>query len=392
MMTNHSMDFFVQLHLTERCNLKCKHCYQTGRKVDELTFPEVAGLIKETVETLNEWRKLYDMEYSPSFNVTGGEPFLRNDIFDILAEIGYRGFDIYLLTNGILVNKKKAEALFNLGVKGVQVSIEGPENIHDSIRGSGSFSGSVKGIKNLLDAGLRVTLNTTLSSVNADHFMDIIGISSRLGVRRIGFSRLVPSGRGKTMLKDMLKTEQVKKLYEKIFSMDTGELEIVTGDPVATQSRIENIHADKGEIPLGGCAAGVSGLTVMPDGTITPCRRLPIPIGNIRTDSLREVWAASDVLEALRDRSRYKGKCGRCKRWADCRGCRAISYAFSRAKGKSDFLAEDPQCFISVKELDEFYNIAVDRELKMKELKEEIESLKKELGKYNKHENIARTK
>lgn len=349
MLTNHSMDFFMQLHLTERCNLRCKHCYQTGRQVDELTFPEVVYLVKETAETLKEWRKLYDMEYSPSFNVTGGEPFLRNDIFDILAEIGYRGFDIYLLTNGILINKKKAEALFNLGVKGVQVSIEGPENIHDSIRGKGSFTGSMDGIKNLLDAGLRVTLNATLSSVNAGHFMDIIGISSRLGVRRIGFSRLVPSGRGKRMLKDVLNIERVKELYEKIFSLDTGELEIVTGDPVATQSTIEDVHADKGKIPLGGCAAGVSGLTVMPDGTITPCRRLPIPIGNIRTDSLREVWAGSDVLEALRDRSRYKGKCGSCKRWADCRGCRAISYAFSRAKGESDFLAEDPQCFISLK-------------------------------------------
>jgi AdoMet-dependent heme synthase len=348
MLTNHSMDFFIQLHLTERCNLKCKHCYQRGGKVDELTFPEVADLVKETEETLKEWRRLYDMEYSPSFNVTGGEPFLRNDIFDILAEIGYRGFDIYLLTNGILVNKKKAEALFNLGVKGVQVSMEGPEDIHDSIRGRGSFAGSMKGIRNLLNAGLRVTLNATLSSVNADHFRDLIEISSRLGVQRIGFSRLVPSGRGKGMLKDMLDTEKVKELYEKIFSLDTGEIEIVTGDPVATQSRTDNINADKGNVLLGGCAAGVSGLTVMPDGTITPCRRLPISIGNIRTDSLREVWATSDVLEALRDRSGYKGRCGICKRWADCRGCRAISYAFSRAKGESDFLAEDPQCFISL--------------------------------------------
>jgi MoaA/NifB/PqqE/SkfB family radical SAM enzyme len=87
--------------------------------------------------------------------------------FDILAEIINRGFDVYLLTNGMLIGKKKAQGLFNLGVKGVQVSIEGPEAVHNAIRGNGSFSGSLKGVKNILDAGLKVTLNTTLSRMNA---------------------------------------------------------------------------------------------------------------------------------------------------------------------------------------------------------------------------------
>ncbi len=98
--------------------------------------------------------------------------------------------------------------------------------------------------------------------------------------------------------------------------------------------------------PLGGCAAGVSGLTILPDGTITPCRRLPVPIGNIGKDSLRELWVTSPVLESLRDRSQYQGKCGSCKRWANCRGCRAIAYAYSQLKGEGNLLAEDPQCFL----------------------------------------------
>ncbi|UCD34076.1 MAG: SPASM domain-containing protein, partial [Nitrospiraceae bacterium] len=91
----------------------------------------------------------------------------------------------------------------------------------------------------------------------------------------------------------------------------------------------------------------ISGLTILPDGTMVPCRRLPVPIGNITSDSLREVWASSDVLNALRDRSRYKGKCGSCLRWAHCRGCRAIAYACSQSAGKGDVLAPDPQCFIN---------------------------------------------
>lgn len=344
--TDKDFDYFIQLHLTERCNLRCRHCYQTGRKMDEMSLDELKGMIAEISETLKEWKEAYDVDFSPSFNVTGGEPLLHENLFDILAEINYRGFRTYLLTNGILVNKKKAMALSLLGVGGVQVSIEGPEEIHDTIRGSGSFTGSMNGVKNLLDAGLKVTLNVTLSSVNAGYFLDLIDLSSDLGVHRLGFSRLVPSGRGAEMLKQMLDKQTVRELYQRIFSLDTGKLEIVTGDPVATQSVSANNEEDKGKIPLGGCAAGISGITIMPDGTFVPCRRMYIPLGNIRKDSFREVWATSEILEAIRDRSRYKGKCGVCRKWADCRGCRAIAYAYSAAKGENDYLAEDPQCFI----------------------------------------------
>jgi radical SAM protein with 4Fe4S-binding SPASM domain len=344
--TDRDFDYFIQLHLTERCNLRCRHCYQTGKKTDEMSLAELKWLIAEISDTLREWKEAYDVDFSPSFNVTGGEPLLHENLFDILAEINGRDFRTYLLTNGILINKKKAMALKHLGVGGVQVSIEGPERIHDTIRGKGSFRGSMNGIGNLLDAGLKVTLNVTLSSVNDGYFMDVIALSSDLGVHRLGFSRLVPSGRGAEMLQHMLDRHTIKELYQKIFSLDTGKLEIVTGDPVATQSLSAGNEEDKGKIPLGGCAAGVSGITIMPDGTLVPCRRMYIPLGNVRKDSFREVWATSEILEAIRERSRYKGKCGDCKKWAECRGCRAIAYAYSVAKGENDYLAEDPQCFI----------------------------------------------
>jgi len=74
---------------------------------------------------------------------------------------------------------------------------------------------------------------------------------------------------------------------------------------------------------------------------VLPCRRLHVPIGNVRDDSLRQLWATSEVLQALRDRSFYKGKCAHCSRWANCRGCRAIAHAVT-----GDYLAEDPGCFI----------------------------------------------
>lgn len=339
-------DFFIQWHLTERCNLRCSHCYQDGKRTEELSASEAFDVVDEVHELINEWSEAYGMEFSPSFNITGGEPLLRNDIFRLLNYINKKGFSIYLLSNGIFIDKQKAQRLADTAVKGVQVSIEGPEHIHEGIRGKGSFSASMKGVVNLLDAGLTVTLNTTLSEINAGSFMDIIDIASREGVQKLGFSRLVPSGRGAGLLSHMLQTEKVKDLYSHIFSAKTNGLKIVTGDPVASQMK-QSDSEDTGYIPCGGCAAGVSGLTILSDGTIVPCRRLPISLGNVRKDSLREVWACSEVLGALRDRERYKGKCGACPRWAQCRGCRAIAYAYSQSKGRDDFLAEDPQCFIT---------------------------------------------
>jgi radical SAM protein with 4Fe4S-binding SPASM domain len=338
-------DFFIQYHLTERCNLRCSHCYQTGERGDEMSFDEIKEMVEEASDMIAQWSEAFGMTFSPSFNITGGEPFLRHDLYEVLEEIGGRGFEIYLLTNGTLIDEKKARRLAGLGVNGVQVSIEGPEEVHETIRGEGSFSASLRGVRHLLDAGLVVTLNTTLSRVNADRFMDMVALSSSLGVQKLGFSRLVPSGRGKGLLGQMLGTEKVKELYEAINSMDAGSLKIVTGDPVAANM---SSPADDsgGSVPLGGCAAGLSGMTIMPDGTITPCRRLPVPIGNVRKDSLRQIWATSEILAALRDKSRYKGKCGRCRRWDNCRGCRAIAYAYSAAQGEGDILAEDPQCFL----------------------------------------------
>jgi radical SAM protein with 4Fe4S-binding SPASM domain len=311
-----------------------------------MSLSEVRGVIGEVADMLAEWASAYEVNFSSSFNVTGGEPLLRDDIFLVLEELGGRGFDSYLLTNGILVSEDKARRLAHAGVRGVQVSIEGPEDVHDAIRGKGALKASLVGINHLVNAGLEVTLNTTLSDINAPYFLDVIDLAKSAGARKVGFSRLVPSGSGRSLLDRMLTKEVLKGLYRKIFSLDIGGLKIVTGDPVASQFRRPSEEDADMTFPSSGCAAGVSGLTILPDGTVTPCRRLPVPIGNVRRDSLRDIWATSEVLSSLRDRSQYKGKCGVCKKWSSCRGCRAIAYEYSSAFGAKDCLAEDPQCFL----------------------------------------------
>jgi len=339
-------DFFIQLHITERCNLRCSHCYQDGNRAGEMTLGEIISIMDEVSELIAAWDEAYSVQFESSFTVTGGEPFLRSDFSAILGAMNQKGFDTYILTNGTLISREKARELANLGVRGIQISLEGPEQIHDSIRGAGSFAASINGIHNIVNSGIELTLNTTLSEINAPYFMDMITLASALGAQKLGFSRLVPSGGGKRLFNKMLSTDAVEDLYRKIFSLNTGDLKIVTGDPVALQYRSPEQAAYGSSVPSGGCAAGVSGLTIMPDGTITPCRRLPIPIGNALTDSLREIWATSDVLNNLRDQTLYQGKCGDCSRWASCRGCRAIAFATAGTGGVNACLAEDPQCFM----------------------------------------------
>jgi len=340
-------DFLIQWHLTERCNLRCRHCYQSDAAGDELTLREIREVLAELDDMLAAWQSVHGVACAPSFNITGGEPFLRTDFFDILAEIAAGGHEMYVLTNGTLIDAPKAARLAELGVAGVQVSIEGPEEVHESIRGTGSFAAAVAGVGNLLRAGLPVTLNVTLSRLNASHMPEMVALAAALGVQRLGVTRLVPSGRGTALLEQMLTTEEVHDLYREMFALAIPGLTIVSGDPLAAQMGIP-ARLDQGCTPYGGCAAGVSGLTILADGTVVPCRRLDIPVGNVRTDDLREMWATSPILARLRQKDLYGGKCASCKRWGGCRGCRAVAYANAVAQGDHDFLAEDPQCFLAV--------------------------------------------
>jgi radical SAM protein with 4Fe4S-binding SPASM domain len=341
-------EFFIQWHLTERCNLRCAHCYQeTGPVGQELAFPEIVSVIEETADMLAAWREAYGIDFSPSFHVTGGEPLLHPDLPAIVGQMKERQFAVYLLSNGTLITESWAGKLAALGVDGVQISLEGPGLIHEDIRGPGSFAAALQGAQNLVAAGVKVIFNTTLSRLNAASFLDLVPLSLSLGVQELGFARLVPAGRGEALLDQMLSPEELMKLYREVLSTEVNGLDVGSGDPLANQMSMTAPPKDGEDdsFPWGGCAAGISGLTLLPDGTILPCRRLPVPLGNVRRDRLREIWATSPVLEAFRDKSRYSGKCGSCPRWAQCRGCRAIAYACSRAQGAPDFLAPDPQCF-----------------------------------------------
>lgn len=350
MASNSPFEFFLQWHLTERCNLSCQHCYQSGRGGSELTLVEIGAVATEAAEMLQEWERLYGVDIARSCNVTGGEPLLRGDLDAVLGVLGAAGFALDLLSNGTLIDAAAAQRLARQGVRGVQISLEGPQAIHDQIRGAGSYQAALNGCRHLQEAGVAVSFNVTLSRLNALYLEEIVAIAAAAGVTRVGCARLVPAGQGALMREQMLATEEVAAIYRRLFALAVPGVQIVTGDPVAAQMRVgASLKLDaSGGAPCGGCAAGVSGLTLLADGTLLPCRRLEVPLGNVRNDSLREIWATSPVLQQLRIQSLYQGKCGKCSLWSNCRGCRAIAYAASATGGNpGDYLATDPQCFIA---------------------------------------------
>jgi AdoMet-dependent heme synthase len=338
--------FFIQWHLTERCNLRCRHCYQGRGKVREMTVGEVNREIDGATQMFQAWEKEHGIRVSPSIHFTGGEPFLYKGLRDVIANSKAKGYGVVMMTNGCLITKERAKKVSHLGISEIQVSLEGPPVLHASIRGRGSFHAAAKGVEHLVAAGNRVSANVTLSRLNIDKIEETVEVAKAMGFHRIGFSRMVPCGRGKALLDQFLTPQELKSAYQKILSMNTPTFEVASGDPLA--GTLSETKLPSGcNLTLSGCSAGFSGVTITSDGSVMPCRRIGLVAGNLKKKPLRAIWASSRLLWQLRRKESYNGKCGRCSLWPSCRGCRAVAYAYSSTQGKPDLFADDPQCWVS---------------------------------------------
>ena len=337
--------FFIQWHLTERCNLRCRHCYQGRGRSEEMTADEVKREIDGATRMFQAWEQEHGMRVSPSVHFTGGEPFLYEGLWDVVAYARAKGYGVAVMTNGCLVTEVDANRAFDLGISDIQVSLEGPPNLHASIRGKGSFNAAAKGVEYLAAAGNKVSANVTLSRINVNKIKRTTEIAKEMGFHSIGFSRVVPCGRGKAFIDHLLTPKELRSAYQEIVSLNSPSFKVFSGDPLA--GTLSGNDPPSGcSLTLSGCSAGFSGVTLTSDGSVMPCRRIGLVAGNLKKKSLRAIWASSKLLWRLRRKESYTGKCGRCSFWPSCRGCRAVAYAYSSAQGKPDLFADDPQCWI----------------------------------------------
>ena len=328
-------EFYFQWHLTERCNLKCLHCYQNNDILSEIPLKDLLVIVDKMEEALVKWGK------RGTLSLTGGEPFLRRyDLHALMERFDSSDSLVYydILSNGSFITESEAKALSShSGLRRVQVSLEGASaERNDQIRGKGSFDDTLRAIRNLMAEDVDVSVMMTITRKNQDQIRPMIDLLKHERVPTIALERLIPEGRGAELSDLLLSPEELHAVCEDIYqiAVNNGSVRILMHRPLF------GLVAPDDPTVGALCSAGNNALTIMPDGTVYPCRRLPIPIGNVLTDGFYKIWYGSEVLWQLRNPKGLNQKCRECEFLAKCRGCRAMAYFSS-----GDFMGEDPQCW-----------------------------------------------
>jgi radical SAM protein with 4Fe4S-binding SPASM domain len=322
--------FFLQWHLTDACNQRCAHCYRDAPQAD---LPEAA-----LTAILDQFQAFLRRRWLPGrVHFTGGEPLLRPDrLLSLMRAARERALRTRLLTNGTLLKPALACDLAAAGCEAVQISLEGPREVHDQVRGEGSFEAALAGAGHARRAGLSTTLSIAVARWNRVHLPAVASLA-REHFDRLFVHRFVPWGHGAPLVGEALSAAEWRQVARWCLRTSASR----AGPPIPFRDPTFACLRPRppAEGPLvGGCAVGYTGFAVEANGDVYPCRRLPVVIGNLLHDDLEEIWRG-EALEQLRNRDALTDRCGRCElRW-HCGGCRAVAYALGGSA-----LAEDPQC------------------------------------------------
>lgn len=320
----------ISWNTTKRCNLYCKHCYRDSSNEyfrGELNTDEGKKLIEEIAKS--GFRILI---------LSGGEPLMRDDIYELSSYARKSGIIPVLGTNGTLITENVAKNLKKAGIMAAGVSLDYlDEEKHDNFRNlKGSFNKTIEGIRNCLKEGIRVQINTTVTKDNKEGILDIIDFSKEIGATSNHPFFLVEVGRGKNLKKEALNSKEYIDMINKILDKQS-EIDIELKPTCAPQfmslakKRGVNMRFSR------GCIAGIGYCCILPNGDVHICPYLPKVVGNVREDSFDRIWRESEIFNELRDFKKYKGRCGSCKDISICGGCRARAYIST-----GDYLGEDP--------------------------------------------------
>ncbi len=324
----------VSWNLTQRCNLRCPHCYlDAGIRASgkgELTTTEAQRFIDE----------LADLCPGAMLVFTGGEPLLRLDLFKLVAHAAHRGLLPVLGTSGVLLTDEWAQQLAECGLAGVGLSLDSlqPEQ-HDAFRGlPGAWRKTVDSIAACQRHGLAVQIHTTATRTNFTEIPDLIAFAAGQGAVAFHLFFLVCTGRGQRMT-DITPDQYEAALKSLVVAQDIYKGRMLVRARCAPHFR-RLAHDRSAELAASavGCLAGRSYCRVTPDGRITPCPYLPQEAGDIRANSLGNIWEAAPIFLQLRQPA-LQGRCGACEFAELCGGCRARAFAV-----KGDLMAEDPWC------------------------------------------------
>lgn len=337
----------IQWHLTVKCQNKCLHCYVSDKQgyqrelKKELTGSELLRSFRAVENSFS----LTNLEYWVC--LTGGDPFLKSEFWKVLEFLKRKERSRKLVMgNYYFLSRENLTRMKDLGVETYQQSIDGLKSTHDKIRGKNSFRKTLEAVDKINRSGIKSALMFTLTKFNVHELADVMERVSEFGVDYFDFDRCIPLGAGKNVWENFTadefrqvisvvdkKREEVSKrknnrtLFGYKSSLWASYLE-ETGQTV--------FEDGKGDF---GCSAGTRSIAVMADGSIVPCRRFPIVLGNVLEDDIVKIITGNKLMQRLRNTKNYK-KCSACSLAKNCRGCPAMAYATS-----GDCFASDPHCW-----------------------------------------------
>lgn len=333
--------------LTARCNLKCQHCRAEAQE----DFAEGELTTDEVLQVARDIRKASD----PIVILTGGEPLVRPDFFEIAQECTSLFSRVALATNGTMIDDELAGRIVLAGIQRVSISLDGVEaGTHDKFRGlDGSFDDALRGFDALSRAGMSMQINVTVTQHNEDELDSLLEMALERGADAFHVFMLVPVGCGAEIADDTrLPPGRFEEVLRWLFmkSLELKDKMNIKATCAPQYHRIMREVAKERGITLPtvahgvnavtrGCLAGSAVCFISRTGDVQPCGYLPVVVGNVREKKLGDIWSDSDVFDTLRDPERLTGKCGACGYRKVCEGCRARAYAES-----GDFMTEEPDC------------------------------------------------
>ncbi|ACV22199.1 Anaerobic sulfatase-maturating enzyme [Slackia heliotrinireducens] len=334
----------VAWEITRSCNLACAHCRAAAHCTPypgELSLDECKAVMDDIASITD-----------PILILTGGEPLMRKDIWEIIDYAHEKGLHPVIGTNGTLIDDETAKKIAEHGIPRVSVSIDFPDaEGQDAFRGEkGAFEGTVEGIKNLQKHGVGVQINTTITKMNNLLVDDIHDLAQELGAVAFHPFLLVPTGRGE----DLIDVELTPDEYEEVLTWaynrhKTSPMHFKPTDSpqyyriMRQQAALDGIKVTPEthgmEAMTRGCLGGISFVFISHVGDVQPCGYFDMQLGNVKETPFSEIWTNSPVFDDLRHYDRLKGKCGACEYKSVCGGCRARALSLY-----GDYLEEEPYC------------------------------------------------
>ncbi len=334
----------IAWELTRSCNLDCVHCRAAARfgpYPNELNTEECMNFMEDVASFAK-----------PIMIMTGGEPMLRDDIWDIAQRGTDLGLRMVMAPCGFLVTEETAQRMIDVGIQRVSFSIDGlTEESHDNFRRvEGAYASVMKAIENANKVGLEFQVNTTITKHNLHELPALLDLVVKLGAKAYHPFLLVPTGRGANLKDQEISPEDYEKTLTWFYEMrDKSPIQFKPTCAPHYYRIFRQKEKEKGikvtpqshglDAMSKGCMGGQSFAFVGHRGVVQICGFLDVPCGDIREEPFSKIWQTSSVFKEMRAWDDYNGRCGYCEYKSSCGGCRARAYAFTE-----NYMDEEPFC------------------------------------------------